>query len=129
MFYVDLYTKGKTKLRIIQAYIPPNNTDNKDEIVVINKFISDTITDANRNNMKLFVMGDLNCYSDKWMHYVDNGLTVPPQFRIFESLASVNMIDSLSAFHDDYLTADRLHTYAHLTNNVSSRIDYHWLSP
>ena len=129
VIYVDLYTKGKTKLRIIQAYIPPYNSDNKESIVKINKFLAETISDATRNNMKLFVMGDLNCHADKWMHYVDNGLPVPDRFDIFESLASANMIDSLAAFHEDYLTADHLHTYAHPTNNVSSRIDYHWISP
>ena len=74
-------------------------------------------------------MGDLNCHSDKWMHYVDNGLKAPSQFNILELLASNNMIDSLSAFHEDYLTADHLHTYLHPSRTVSSRLDYHWFSP
>src|SRR5256885_141223 len=74
-------------------------------------------------------MGDLNCHSDKWLHYVDNGLKAPSQFNILELLASNNMIDSLSAFHEDYLTADHLHTYVHPFRTVSSRLDYHWLSP
>src|SRR5436190_534022 len=39
------------------------------------------------------------------------------------------MIDFLSAFHEDYLTADHLHTYLHPSGSVSSRLDYHWLSP
>src|SRR5947207_16010612 len=74
-------------------------------------------------------MGDLNCHSDKWMHYVDNGLKAPSQFKILELLASNNMIDSLSAFHEDYLTTDHLHTYLHPSGSVSSRLDYHWISP
>ena len=79
--------------------------------------------------MKIFVMGDLNCHSDKWMHYVDNGLKAPSRFNILELLSSNNMIDSLSAFHEDYLTADHLHTYLHPSGSVSSRLDYHWISP
>ena len=39
------------------------------------------------------------------------------------------MIDYLPAFHDDYLTADHLHIYVHSSRNISSRLDYHWLSP
>ena len=39
------------------------------------------------------------------------------------------MLDSLSPFHEDYLSAEHLHTYAQQTTNISSRIDYHWLSP
>ena len=39
------------------------------------------------------------------------------------------MIDSLSAFHEDYLIANHLHTYVHSSGEISSRIDYHWLSP
>ena len=35
VIYVDLYTKGKSKLRIIQVYIPPFNTDNKDSVIKI----------------------------------------------------------------------------------------------
>ena len=79
--------------------------------------------------MKIFVMGDLNCHSDKWMHYVDNGLKAPSRFNILELLASNNMIDSLSAFHEDYLTANHLHAYLHPSGSVSSRLDYHWISP
>src|SRR5213079_675013 len=84
--------------------------------------------EAIRNNMKIFVMGDLNCHSDKWMHYVDNGLKAPLQFNILELLASNNMIDSLLAFHEDYLTVDHLYTYVHPFGAISSRLDYHWLS-
>src|SRR6185312_6635415 len=71
---------------------------------LVKSFLSDTISEATRNKMKIFVMGDLNCHSDKWMHYVDNGLKAPFQFNILKLLASNNMIDSLSAFHEDYLT-------------------------
>src|SRR5256885_12707768 len=47
----------------------------------------------------------------------------PSQFNILEILASNNMIDSLSAFHEDYLTADHLHTYVHPSGTVSLRLD------
>src|SRR3989440_11382544 len=129
VLYIDLYIKGKSKLRIIQTYVPLFNTDNKETIDKVKSFLSKTISEATRNNMKIFVMGDLNCHSDKWMHYVDNGLKAPSQFNILELLVSNNMIVSLSAFHEDYLTADHLHTYLHPSGSVSSRLDYHWISP
>src|ERR1043166_9068628 len=127
VIYVDLYMKGKSKLRIIQVYLPPFN-NNKDAVKQVESFLSTTITEATRNKMKIFLMGDLNCHSDKWMDYIDNGQKPPAQFNILELLASANMIDSLSAFHDDYLTADHLHTYMHPSGEISSRLDYHWLS-
>ena len=65
VLYVDLYIKGKTKLRIIQTYVPPYNTDNKETIEKVKSFLSNTISEATRNNMKIFVMGDLNCHFDK----------------------------------------------------------------
>src|SRR6185312_243093 len=122
VLYIDLYIKGKTKLRIIQTYVPPFNTDNKETIKKVKSFLSDTISEATCNKMKFLSW-------DKWMHYVDNGLKAPFQFNILELLASNNMIDSLSAFHENYLTTDHLHTYVHPSGNVSSRLDYHWLSP
>src|ERR1043165_1920294 len=120
--------KGKSKLRIIQVYVPPFN-NNKDAVKQVESFLSTIITEATRNKMKIFLMGDLNYHSDKWMDHIDNGQKPPAQFNILELLASANMIDSLSAFHDDYLTAEHLHTYMHPSGEISSRLDYHWLSP
>src|SRR5207248_1027539 len=44
VFYVDRYIKGKTKLRIIQTYVPPFNTDNKETIEKVKTFLSNTIS-------------------------------------------------------------------------------------
>src|SRR5205823_14815054 len=40
VLYVDLYIKGKTKLRIIQIYVLPFNTDNKETIDKVKSFLS-----------------------------------------------------------------------------------------
>ena len=74
-------------------------------------------------------MGDFNSHADKLQNCIDNGRAIPAQLQILEYLTSVNMLDSLSPFHEDYLSAEHLHTYAQQTTNISSRIDYHWLSP
>jgi len=38
VLYIDLYIKGKTKLRIIQTYVLPYNTDNKETIEKVKSF-------------------------------------------------------------------------------------------
>src|SRR5947207_2488235 len=45
VLYIDLYIKGKSKLRIIQVYIPPFN-NNKDTVKKVESFLSTTITEA-----------------------------------------------------------------------------------
>ena len=40
VLYIDLYIKGKSKLRIIQTYIPPFTTDNKETIDKVKSFLS-----------------------------------------------------------------------------------------
>ena len=67
VLYVDLFMKGRIKLRIIQVYFHANfNNNNKKEILDLHAYIENLISKSYKEHYRVIIMGDFNvdpkCY-------------------------------------------------------------------
>src|SRR6184192_1905868 len=56
VIYIDFFTKNHTKLRLIQVYVPPLNSDlNKHTRVQIRQYLHDILMEASRLHMHVMI--------------------------------------------------------------------------
>ena len=123
IIYIDMYMKGKYKLRIIQTYINANKKE-RTEIEDIFDFIIKTIKEGKQQNMKILLMGDFNINYEEYIAIkARNGTRW--YYRLFQFLENNNIIDTIDIFND---TMD-IHSYTPKQQGKNpSRIDYIWAS-
>src|SRR5215216_728708 len=101
--YIDLQFKNKTKLRIIQIYLPANTIDH-DQIALrskIESLVIDIIIEAQSKSFHVIVMGDFNIDFYK-IHNKHNNLKHNRMCRSFiDKLSNLNFIYTASLLSDN----------------------------
>src|SRR5579871_1017736 len=60
VIYIDLFMKGRVKIRVIQIYLHATTSNNRKNIEEIYKYIYDLLDFSRKNNYKVILMGDFN---------------------------------------------------------------------
>ncbi|GBC04724.1 hypothetical protein RclHR1_05830002 [Rhizophagus clarus] len=119
IIYLDLYFSDKRKLRLIQVYLNANQK----ERLQIDKYIDDTISDAQSRDMKVIIIEDFNINYRKYlMAFINNKW----QFSLFRTLEYRRLLDTIPIFNDN---DEEMYTYTPADpNRQESRLDYIWTS-
>src|SRR3989337_4597039 len=94
--YVDLNMKGKSRLRIIQTYMPANPTQYPERIK-LNRELKRLILEAENNNSKIIIMGDFNAdpkYTNK------EGSRYHNSCKFYKYLEDMDFLDMINVCHD-----------------------------
>src|SRR5215216_6473793 len=121
--YIDFQFKNKTKLRIIQIYLPANTIDH-DQIALRSKvefLVIDIILEAQSKSFHIILMGDFNIDLYK-IHNKHNNSKHNRMCRSFiDKLANLNFIHTASLISDNHKYLPHTFTSSKKTH---SYIDY-----
>ena len=70
------------------------------------------------------IMGNFNDYMKQLQDSIDSDASISLQSYILNNLLNRDFVNILEPFHNNYMTSSRFHTFKHLANNSSTRIDY-----
>src|SRR3990170_1156173 len=121
--YVDLNMKGKSRLRIIQIYMPANPKQYQERIKS-NKELKRLILEAENNNSKVIVMGDFNA-DPKYTNV--EGSRYRNSCKFYKYLEDMDFLDTISTCHN-INDATPWYTWRNKNETHNSRIDTMWIS-
>jgi endonuclease/exonuclease/phosphatase family metal-dependent hydrolase len=128
IIYVDLYLKGRTKLRIIQIYLHANVTGNQKEIKELYNYIENVLDDAEKHNFMIILMGDFNLDYEQYSKEYRRRGAVNWRYKIFNSLDQRQLVDTIDICQD-ITPSTPFHTFIPKQQQSSpTRIDYIWVS-
>src|SRR5688572_4973478 len=128
IIYIDLFMKGRIKIRIFQIYLPATSTGMRDYTTDLYKYIIDNTKDALRINTRVIIMGDFNINFEKYDKYLKRNGYTHWQNKLFQHLQRLNMVDSIPLFHDVTPTTPFNTFTPNHPNQSPSRIDFIWIS-
>src|SRR3989337_647140 len=101
ILYVDMFLKGRIKLRIIQVYLHANfHSDKKDEIEEVHNYLTTLIEDSQRHSQHLMVMGDFNVDPLKYKEEYNRRGQFHWKYRTLHTMFIKNMVDTVELHHD-----------------------------
>jgi exonuclease III len=128
VIYVDMYLKGRIKLRVIQVYLHANLAGNKEELLSLHKYVVDLIHKSQNEHYRIVLMGDFNVDPKHYLHALNTTGSFQWKYSIIHSLISKNLTDVTALCHDVSTTAPYDTFYPVQQNYNSSRIDLIWIS-
>ena len=129
ILYVDMFLKGRIKLRIIQVYLHANfHSEFKEDIEATHNFLIRLIEESQWQSQHIIVMGDFNVNPTKYqMEYNQTG-RFHWKYKILHELFTHNMIDTVNLLHDIDVN-NPYYTFFPGQNNFSpSRLDMIYVS-
>src|ERR1044072_6945150 len=128
VIYVNLITKGRIKIRIIQVYLPTTSTGMREYTTDLYQYITTAIKEAHTTKSRIILMGDFNMNYEKFIkHYNKNG-HIHWQNKLFDHLHQLNMHDTIQQYQT-ITPSTPFHTFTpNHPNQSPSRIDFIWVS-
>jgi exonuclease III len=127
---MEFIFSAQQKLSIITVYNKSGSRQKGciETRIEINKEIIKMIKASKRQNHQIMLMGDFNLKYKKYLQYLNNGMRIPAQYKIFELLEKEELFDICKEILQiDDLTLTKNHvTFRKGTS--ASRIDYIWVS-
>ena len=127
--YIDLFLKGRMKVRIIQVYLHANfHSEFKLEIEKTHRYIMDLIEQGQRSNYRIILMGDFNVNPEKYKSYYNRSGNFHWKYQIIHDLVNHNMVDTVD-LHQDIDDTTPFNTYfpTQISHNPS-RLDLIYVS-
>jgi len=128
MIYIDLYMKGRMKLRIIQVYLPASSTGLREYTLDLYNCIEKTIIEASRAKSRIILMGDFNIQYEKYIKYYRRNGNSHWRDSLFTKLNNLQLIDTVSLYHDITPTTPYNTFLPKQHQSSPTRIDYIWIS-
>jgi len=101
VIYVDLFMKGRIKLRIIQVYLHTSLSGNRKEIEDVHSYIFKLLDDARQHHFETILMGDFNRSLEEFNYEYRRKGTFHWSYNIFHQLLSAyNFQESISLYHN-----------------------------
>jgi endonuclease/exonuclease/phosphatase family metal-dependent hydrolase len=128
VIYIDLFLKGKIKLRIIQIYLHANTTGIQQEIKNLYEYIFILLKNSQKNHFKIILMGDFNINYEKYLSMYHSRGSHNWRYDIFNKLETYNLTETISFFHNITPSKPYHNFFPKSSNKSPSRIDYIWIS-
>ncbi|HKQ21977.1 MAG TPA: endonuclease/exonuclease/phosphatase family protein, partial [Nitrososphaeraceae archaeon] len=126
--YIDLFMKGKVKLRIMQIYLPATTTNMRSYTSDIQQFIYENLKQAVATNTRIILMGDFNAKYEEFISEYRRNHTTRWWNKIFQFLHRLQLVDTIQLFHDINPT-NPFNTFIPKNSLLKpTRIDYIWIS-
>ena len=127
--YIDLFLKGRMKLRIIQVYLHANfHSEFKTEIENTHRYIMDLVEQGQRSNYRIILVGDFNVSPEKYKSYYNRSGRFNWKYQILHDLVNHNMVDTVDLHQDIDDTTPHNTYFPTQANHNPSRLDLIYIS-
>src|SRR6266487_6564409 len=125
VMHVDMYMRGKVKLRVIQIYsYAAHTTVTKPKIARLNAYVKKIITEAHQKQFYFIVMGDFNLNYDSYTNIKrSNAIVTNWKYQLLNHVTD-NCVEVTELLSNKIINTH----FPYDTNKRSSKLDYIWVS-
>src|SRR3989440_5523418 len=128
MIYIDLFMKGRIKLRIIQVYLPASSTGLREYTLDLYNCIEKTIIEATKKRSRIILMGDFNIQYKTYIKYYRCNGNSHWRDSLFTKINNLQLIDTVALYHNITPTTPYNTFLPKQHQSSPTRIDYIWIS-
>ena len=125
VMHVDMYMRGKVKLRVIQIYsYAAHTTVTKPKIARLNAYVKKIITEAHQKQFYFIVMGDFNLNYESYTNIKrSNAIVTNWKYQLLNNVTE-NCVEVTELLSNKIITTH----FPYDTNKRNSKLDYIWVS-
>jgi exonuclease III len=128
VIHVDLFMKGRVKLRIIQLYSHANFTGTRNSVEELNKYMIDLLKQSRRDRYHVILMGDFNVSQEAYLQEYHRTGTCHWKYNLLHYLYHSDLKETIDLFHDVTLSTPFNTFIPRQQTSSPSRIDAIWIS-